>query len=382
MGFLDGVRVVDVTRLLPGGYCSMLLSDLGAEVIKVEQPGIGDYMRATPPLKGGRSPVHSTANRNKRSIGIDLTKGDGKEILRKLISTADVFLEGYRPGVIERLGFSFPKVRRINPAITYCSISAFGQRSRYSSIPGHDINFQAMAGSLAYPRRPSVPMIQLSDFSSGTFAALAVVASLARKNRRAVFIDIPMVPSLFSWMTIPISAYLATGKLPSEGHSLILGSDSFYNLFKTKDGKYVAVAAIEDEFWGNLLGTLGVPELHAMRFGSIEDRAKVIGTLKRIFATKTRDEWTKLLLESETCATPVLTIEEALKSDWARSAKILVDVPGDGTVVNSPIRASPPARSGEYTPAPSLGEHTSRILSELGYTKAQERWLRETSVVQ
>lgn len=382
MGFLDGIRVIDVTRLLPGGYCSMLLSDLGAEVIKVEQPGIGDYMRMTPPMKDGRSPVHSSANRNKLSIGVDLTKKEGKEVLKKLVKSGDVFLEGYRPGVIRRLGFSYRTVRRLNPGITYCSISAFGQRNEYSSIPGHDINFQALAGSLAYPKRPSVPMIQLADFSSGMFAALAITASLARKKRSAVFIDVPIVPSLFSWMTIPISAYLATGKLPSEGHSLILGSDSYYNLFRTADHKYVAVAAIEDEFWGNLLDSLGLPGLRDKRLGTKKDRDEVIGALKQVFATRTRDEWANLLLRRETCASPVLTIEEALKSDWAKRAQLLIDVPGDGTVVNNPIRSAPPMRSKSYTQAPALGQNTVSIMSELGYSKAETRRLMEEFVIQ
>lgn len=382
MGFLDGVRVIDVTRLLPGGYCSMLLSDLGAEVIKVEQPGIGDYMRATPPTKDGKSPVHSIANRNKLSIGIDLTKEDGKQILRKLIRTCDVFLEGYRPGVIRRLGFSYQSVRRLNPYIIYCSISAFGQGNKHSSIPGHDINFQALAGSMAYPRRPSVPLIQLSDFSSGMFAALAIVASLVKKKRRAVLIDIPIVPSLLSWMTIPVSAYLATGKVPSEGHSLILGSDSYYNLFRTADRKYIAVAAIEEEFWRNLVKALGLSDLQDKRFGTKQEREQVTKTLKEVFATKTRDEWTELLMEKETCATPVLTLEEALNSDWARSARVLIDVPGDGTVVNNPIRSTPPSRSASYTPAPALGEHTRRIMSELGYSRVQMERLRESFVIQ
>jgi len=382
MGFLDDVRVIDVTRLLPGGYCSMLLSDLGAEVIKVEQPGIGDYMRATPPTKDGRSPVHAIANRNKLSIGIDLTKEEGREILRKLVRTGDVFLEGYRPGVIKRLGFSFEVVRRLNPRITYCSISAFGQGSRDSSIPGHDINFQALAGSLAYPQSPSVPMMQLTDFSSGIFAALAIVASLARKKKTAVFIDIPIVPSLFSWMIIPISAYLATGRAPTEGHSLILGSDSFYNLFKTADRKYVAVAAIEEEFWKNLLGILGLRGFGDARFGTKRDRDKLISTLKQVFATKTRDEWASLLTEKETCATPVLTLEEALNSDWAKSARILVDVPGGDRVINTPIRSIPSIRSRPYTPAPALGEHTQRIMSELGYSRARTARLRKDAVIQ
>jgi crotonobetainyl-CoA:carnitine CoA-transferase CaiB-like acyl-CoA transferase len=382
MGFLDGVRVIDVTRLLPGGYCSMLLSDFGAEVIKVEQPGLGDYMRATPPTRDGRSPVHSGVNRNKLSIGIDLKENEGKEILRKLVKDADVFLEGFRPGVIQRLGFSFSQVRRLNPRIIYCSISAFGQKNESSSMPGHDINFQALAGTLGYTANPAVPMLQLSDLSSGMFAALAVVASLARRKTGPVHIDVPIVPSLLSWMIVPVSAYLATGKLPMEGHSMVLGSDSYYNLFRTADNKHIAVAAIEDEFWGNLVRVLGVPDLLEKRFGTPDDRRHVYETLKRVFASKSRDEWARLMAESDTCAAPVLTLEEALDSSWAVSSKVLTNVPGDGTVLNNPVRSRPPTRSRRFTPAPELGEHTNIIMTELGYSKAQINRLAEALVIQ
>ncbi|MDV3277707.1 MAG: CoA transferase [Nitrososphaerales archaeon] len=381
MGFLDGIKVVDVTRLLPGGYCTLLLSDMGAEVIKVEQPGLGDYMRATPPTKAGRSPVHSTANRNKLSIGIDLKKPAGKEVLRRLVRRADVFVEGFRPGAMARLGFSFDQVRRLNPHIVYCSISAFGQKSRYSSMPGHDINFQAMAGSLGYSRRPEVPLVQMGDMASGMFAAVAILGALVRK-KGAVYIDVPIVPSLLSWMVVPVSSYLATGRPPSEGGSLVFGSDPYYNLFRTSDGKYVAVAAIEQRFWHNLVTALGAPDLEEKRFGSKGERRQLTLALKRIFASKTRDEWANSLMGKETCATPVLTIEEALKSDWARAASMLVGVQGGATVLNHPLKTSVPLRSKPFTPAPSLGEHTEMIMKSLGYTKPEISRLRNSGAVE
>jgi crotonobetainyl-CoA:carnitine CoA-transferase CaiB-like acyl-CoA transferase len=380
VGFLDGVKVVDVTRLLPGGYCTMLLSDMGAEVIKVEQPGLGDYMRATPPTKDGRSPVHETANRNKLSIGINLKTTEGKRILRKLIKGADVFIEGFRPGAVGRLGFSFRAVRKLNPRIVYCSISAFGQRSRHSSMPGHDINFQAMAGSLGYSKKPEVPLMQLGDMVSGMFAALAILAALARRGG-AVFIDVPIVQSFQSWMVIPASSYIATGRSPSQGDSLVFGSDPYYNIFGTSDGKYIAVAAIEDRFWHNLTTELGVPELEGNRFGSRSERRELTRRLKQVFASKTRDEWARLLMWKETCATPVLTVAEALKADWSRATPLLTNVRGDGVALNSPLKTSVPLRSRPFTPAPSLGEHTDRIMKSLGFTKAEVARLRQSGVI-
>ena len=288
----------------------MLLSDMGAEVIKVEQPGLGDYMRATPPTKDGGSPVHATVNRSKFSIGIDLKAEEGKGVLRRLLKETDVFVEGFRPGVMKRLGFPFEAVRRINPKIVYCAISAYGQSSRLSSMPGHDINFQAMAGTLGYSRRAEVPLLQLSDMVSGIYAALAIAGALVER-KGAVFIDVPIVPSLLSWMVLPASTYLATGRPPKEGDSLIFGSTPYYNLYRTSDGRYIAVAAIEQEFWHNLTEAVGARELEQKRFGTIKERREVTSGLRRIFASRTRDEWASLLMDKDTCATPVLSVEEA-----------------------------------------------------------------------
>ncbi len=375
------MKVVDSTRLLPGGFCTMLLSDMGAEVIKIEEPGLGDYMRATPPTKDGRSPVHASVNRNKLSVGIDLKAPEGKEVLRRLLRRADVFVEGFRPGAMSRLGFSFDDVRKVNPRIVYCSISAYGQRSELSSMPGHDINFQAMAGTLGYSPGPEVPMLQLSDMTSGMYAALSIAGALVG-GRRAVHIDVPIVASLLSWMVLPASAYLATGRPPKEGHSLIFGSTPYYNLYRTSDGRHMAVAAIEERFWRNLVTALGVPEIEHMRFGTMKERRAVTSTLTRVFATKTRDEWAKLLMGRDTCATPVLTVEEALTSDWAKGLSMLVDLADGETVLNGPVRSRPSMRRRHFTRAPSLGEDTDSVMKSLGYSPKAVAGLRSIRVIE
>ncbi|MDE1857667.1 MAG: CoA transferase [Thaumarchaeota archaeon] len=380
MGFLEGVRVVDATRLLPGGFCTMLLSDMGAEVIKVEQPGLGDYMRATPPTKDGRSPLHASVNRNKQSIGIDLKSREGKEVMTRLLKTADVFIEGFRPGAMSRLGFSFQRVKKINPRVVYCSISAYGQEGELSSMPGHDINFQAMAGTLAYSERTGVPLLQLGDMTSGMYAALAIAGALADR-KKAVRIDVPIVGSLLSWMVAPAAAYLATGKAPKEGHSLVFGSTPYYNVYRTSDGKYVAVAAIEEVFWRNLVMALGAPELEHMRFGTLQEREHVTAELKRIFATRTRDQWASALMRRDTCATPVLSVEEALTSDWAKGMAMLANLGGEH-VVNEPVTSVPAMRRRPFTRAPELGEHTGPLLKSLGYSRAQVARLKAQRSVQ
>ncbi len=380
-GFLEGVRVVDATRLLPGGYCTMLLADMGADVVKVEQPGLGDYMRATPPTVEGRSPAHETVNRNKRSIGVDLKNPQGKEVMRRLLKGADVFIEGFRPGAMDRLGFSFEDVKAISPKIVYCSISAYGKGSKLSAMPGHDVNFQSMAGTMSYQDDPELPQLQLGDMVSGMYAAVSILGALVSK-KKAVFLDVPIVQSLLSWLVIPVSTYLATGAAPRKGDSLLFGEAPYYGVYRTSDGKYVAVAAIEDAFWSNLVNALGVPEIEGRRFGTPSDRALVARTLRRAFSTKTRDEWAKVLMGKDTCATPVLTLEEAIESDWARASSVLVKAKGGGRVLGWPVRGALSARTVTPTRAPDLGEHTKEILKSLGYSPREIEKLRLARAVE
>jgi alpha-methylacyl-CoA racemase len=380
VGFLDGVKVVDATRLLPGGFCSMLLSDMGAEVIKVEEPRLGDYMRATPPTKGGRSPVHASVNRNKRSVGLDLKSPGGKAVMRRLLRKADVFIEGFRPGAMSRLGFSFEEVKRISPKIVYCSISSYGQGNPMSLMPAHDINFQAMAGTLAYSESARVPLLQLGDIASGMYAALGILGALASR-RSAVHVDVPIVSSLLSWMVVPAAAFLATGEGPKEGHSLVFGSTPFYNIYRTADGKHMAVAAIEEPFWRNLVRALGIPKLEPLRFGTEKERKHVASELARVFATKTRDEWAAALMGRDTCATPVLSVEEALSSGWTKGLSMLVQVGGD-EVLNTPLRSKPNMMRQRYTAAPDLGADTDSIMKSLGYGKSEIARLKSTGAIE
>ena len=336
-------------------------------------------MRATPPTRDGVSPVHSTVNRNKLSLGLNLKSAEGKKVMRLLLREADVFVEGFRPGAMSRLGFSFEAARRINPKLVYCSISAFGQGSRLSSMPGHDINFQAMAGALSHSAG-RVPPLMLGDMASGIYAALGILGALARRGE-AVHIDVPIVASILSLMVIPASPYLATGR-PSRRRGLIFGSTPYYNLYRTSDGKFMAVAAIQEEFWNNLLEELGVPQMSGMRFGTPEEVRELTLALRRIFATRSRDEWARLLMHKDTCTTPVLTVEEALTGGWAKELSMLVDVAKGETRLNSPLTSRPAMRDGAFTRAPALGEDTDPLLRSLGYSEKQIRALRAKGAVE
>ena len=377
MAPLKGIRVLDITRLLPGDFCTYLLSEYGAKVVKVEQPGLGDYIRSVPPLVDGVSLVHGMINRGKLSVGIDLKKKEGKEVLRKLIRRSDVFLEGFRPGAVDRLGFSFEDVKRLNPKIVYCSISSFGHRSPLSSMPAHDLNVEAMSGLLGSVPRPQIPFVQLGDYMAAMYAALGIVVSLARRTREATYVDVPMVQSLMSLLVLPASSYFATTLPPARGQSLVYGSEPYYAIYRTADGRHIAVAAIEPRFWTNLMQAIGLAHLAGLRNGSVRDRLKLGREMKRAFASKTQEAWSSILMGRDTCATPILDIHEALDSEWAKETGA-VGRAGGRPVLNQPLRLSSGGKAGR---APSLGEDTRRVLGELGYSPGEIGRLRRLGAV-
>ncbi len=377
MAPLDGVRVLDITRLLPGDFCTYLLSEYGARVVKVEQPGLGDYIRSVPPLVDGVSLVHGMINRGKLSVGIDLKKEEGKEVLRKLIRRSDVFLEGFRPGAVDRLGFSFENVKRLNPRIVYCSISSFGHASKMSSMPAHDLNVEAMSGLLGSVDKPVMPFVQLGDYVAAMYAALGIVAALVKRTREAAYVDVPMVQSLMSLLMLPASSYFATELPPERGQSLVFGSEPYYALYRTADDRYMAVAAIEPRFWTNLMEAIGLPHLAGLRSGSTRDRRRLGREMSKVFASRTQKSWSSLLMGRDTCATPVLDIHEALDAAWAKETGAVGQV-GGRPVLNQPLGLS---NRETRAKAPSLGQHTGRVLHALGYTSEEIRRLRREAAV-
>jgi crotonobetainyl-CoA:carnitine CoA-transferase CaiB-like acyl-CoA transferase len=354
MKLLRGKTVLDLTRLLPGGFCSHILSELGARVLKVEEPGIGDYMRSAAPA------AFSMINGGKESIGLNLKSEEGKRVLRMLIADSDVFLEGYSPGVMRRLGFSFEKVREINRRIVYCSITSFGQSSPMSSVPLHDLNYQGLSGSLAAECTPSVPLVQYSDLCGGMYACIGILAALAAEKRSAVLVDIPMVQSLMSLMVFPISSHIETKPAPNQG--LLFGGSPYYNLYETSDKKYVAVGAIEGRFRENLLKMLGLPVSGAVEEGNKTHDEELKKRFADAFSSRTRDVWVAESSGKGACVSPVLSVAEAVSSVWG--GWIL-----DGTNLNTPFHKR--GEGSRSLHAPRLGEHTERILKQNGISRSR-----------
>jgi crotonobetainyl-CoA:carnitine CoA-transferase CaiB-like acyl-CoA transferase len=371
---LDGLVVLDMTRLLPGGYATMVLRDLGASVKKIENPDGGDELRAMPPFHNGTSAFFSAINRGKKSVALNLKHDKGREVFLKLAGTADIVLEGFRPGVTARLGVDYDSVCSAKPDIIYCSISGYGQDGPYRDRAGHDINYLGYAGvgSLtgSPDGTPTIPGVQIADIGCGAFMAVtAILAALHRRDRtgEGAYIDVSMFDGAVAWMPFQLADYFVTGEVPATGDWMLSGRFPCYNLYRTKDQRYLAVGALEPKFWANLCDALGHPGLLEKQFavGSEGEAAK--NALAKVFAAKTRDEWVALLADKDVCVGPVNALDEAVRDPQVEHRNI-IDRSADAPVpyVRFPVKFRDTV-SPQHESSPALGEHTVETLSSVGY---------------
>src|SRR5256885_8053335 len=310
---LTGIRGLDLTRLLPGAYCTLLLDDMGADVIKVEEPETGDYMRWTPPLVDGQSALFNAINRNKRSITLNLKADVGRELLLRLVEGADVLVEGNRPGVMERLGIGWEIVHARNPRLVMCSITGYGQDGPFSSRAGHDLNYMATAGGLGLNGErdgpPVPPSVQVADIGGGglqpAVAILGAVLGVARGGGGR-WIDASMTDGVVSWLAMAFAAREA-GEPVLRGDQRLAGRYACYRVYACKEGGYYSVAALEGKFWRALCGALERPDLIEQQYS--EDASTQIA-LEEIFASRTRREWQEKLAALDACCEPVLEVDE------------------------------------------------------------------------
>ncbi len=364
---------------LPGPYCTMLLGDLGAEVILLERPGSGDPARMIPGF-------FSILGRNKKSITVDLKSEKGREICYKLAERSDVFLEGFRPGVLKRLGADYERIKKINPRIVYCSISGYGQDGPYQERPGHDLSYQGTAGLLSTFIEsgdfPAGPGVAIADFSSAMFATIGILAALRARDKFGVgqYVDVSMTDGLVSWMSAAFGIYFSTG---ISLHAV--AREPAYGVFQTKDKKYLTLSiAHEDHFWRNLCHAIGRDDLAGLaREQRNERRDELVGMLRDVLAKRTRKKWVELLTKADVPCGPIYALEEVVSDPQILHRGIIVEVDGgEGKVkqVAHPIKFS-------ETPAqirmllPRLGEHTEEILSSLGYSLGEIEGLRREGII-
>lgn len=377
---LAGIRVLDLSRLLPGPYCSMILADLGAEVLRIEDKRFA-----------AEGPGMPTVMRNKRHMTLNLKNPRGQEIFYCLAQRADVILEGFRPGVAARLGIDYPRLKKINESIIYCSLSGYGQDGPYKDMVGHDINYLSFAGILSLNRemgrKPVIPPIQIADIAAGgMFAALGIMAALIyrQKSGQGQYIDIAMLDGLIAMLPFLATLCWESTEELKGNTTLLSGRFPCYNIYETKDGQYISIGALEHRFWVNLCRKLGREDFIPYQFASGEKREEIFRFLQNTFQQKTREEWMMELRDVDVCLGKVLSLDEALNDPQVKHRKMVVEFldsqKGRQRYLASPIKLSgtPPSI---WQAAAEFGEHTEEVLRELGLGQAEIKKLKEEGVV-
>ena len=358
MAFLNGIRILDLSRLLPGPYSTMLLADLGAEVIKIESPIVGDYVRTISPDFGGEA-IFAAVNRGKKSVALNYRNPRGRELFLRLAQKVDVVIETFRPGAVRRWKIDYDAVRAVNPRVVYCSLSGYGQSGPYVNRAGHDLNYIAISGLLALhgaaggpPLPPGVPM---ADLAGGMLVALAVLAALVGRGHsgQGAYLDVSMLDAAVSWMA-PMTGQLAGLGQNPRGRMPLTGKLACYNVYETADGKFVSLAALEPHLWTAFCAAVERDDLSNRQFDP-DATAQVAAILSQ----RTRDEWQERFRAVDACVEPVNTLDEMLLDPQVRH-RGLVQETGQFA---SPFRFAP---QNDASPAPTLGRHTRQVLEQAG----------------
>jgi crotonobetainyl-CoA:carnitine CoA-transferase CaiB-like acyl-CoA transferase len=389
---LDGIKVLDLSRLAPGPHCSMLLADFGADVTLVEAvPGVSAKLGGGNRQSEGavRAAAYNALGRGKKSIALNLKDERAREIFYELVKGADVVIEGFRPGVVKRLGVDYETLAKINPRIICCSVSGFGQTGPYSNLVGHDINYISIGGALGVTGRPgtppAIPINIIADFAGGGLtAAFAIcVALLARdKTGRGQNVDVGMSDGVMSLMTMAFTSYFSTGNPIRPGQFLLNGAVPWYNTYECSDGRWFSIGSIEPHFYEALVKVLGLEEYLGRQY---EDAAypEMFEKYRAVFKTKTADEWMQIMSQYDICAAPVLEMENAVKDPHNLARQMVVEVESPvGPVKQVGIAPKLSDTPGQVRgTAPLLGQHTDEVLKGIGYDEAKIGALREAGVV-
>ena len=388
---LKGIKIIDLTRLLPGPYCTRLLADMGASVIKVEDKREGDYLRSFPPQVDGKNIFFETLNRNKKGITINLEKEKGREIFLELVKGADILVEGFRPGVMDRLGLGYAVLKERNPRLIYCAMTGYGQDGFYREKAGHDINYLALAGFLGLNTTPQgepiVPGVQMADVAGGgLMATIGILAALYHRDKsvEGQFVDIAMFDGAMSLIPLQVSQALALGIEQKFYQDMLNGGLACYNVYQTAEDRYMSLGALEAKFWKNFCTALGRKDLINEHNSMGERGQKLKQEISGIFKAKTQEEWIAFFKDKDCCCEPVLTVNEALSQPLVRARDMCVESePSRGfpyAQIGFPIKFSQ-TLSSLRSPAPAKGEHNEEILKEIGYSTHEIDNLKKQNII-
>jgi alpha-methylacyl-CoA racemase len=376
------MRVLDLSRLFPGPYCARILADFGAEVIKVERPGGGDWLRNVAPLdpETGQGLLFRALNRGKKSLTLNLKTEEGQAILLQLVETADVLLESFRPGVMERLELGFERLAQANPRLVYCSLSGYGPDGPYRERAGHDLNYAGLVGllDLTGPRDgpPIIPGAPMADVLGGLWAAIGILLALLERERtgRGQRVDASLLGGVLSCLPLAVTRHLG-GQPMARGASDLNGGLACYNVYETRDGRYMTLTALEPEFWAAFCQATGRDDLRAQQFAPAMPGEPAYEELCALFRSRTRQEWIQALDGVDACCEPLYSVGEALACKPVQALEMLT---GEGLL--PPLRLSAQPR-GPVEPVPPLGQHTAALLAELGHDAADVGRLQKKGVV-
>jgi crotonobetainyl-CoA:carnitine CoA-transferase CaiB-like acyl-CoA transferase len=393
---LEGIRVLDLSRLAPGPYCSMLLGDMGADVLLVEAPPealhsvAASHLRAEGEEEAERALAYNALARNKRSIVLNLRQEEARQVFYRLAESADVVLEGFRPGVVKRLGVDYETLRPRNPRLVYCSLSGYGQDGPYAGMVGHDINYISIGGALGaigWPGQPpAIPLNVIADFAGGGLhAAFAILAALLAREKtgRGQYLDIAMSDGVMYLLAMAYTLYFYNGTVVHPGEHVLNGAAPNYNVYQTKDGGWISLGSLEPHFYANLCRALGREDFIPYQYDASK-REEVFSHFREQFRTRTRDEWFEYLQQSDICVAPVYSLDEAAADphNLARHMVVEVEHPRLGPVrqvgIGPKLSETP---GGVRTTAPRAGQHTDEVLASLSYTRQQIEGLRASGAV-
>ena len=401
-GPLEGIRVLELTRVGPGAYCTMMLGDMGAEVLKLEAPPGGKLAGSgtSPPADRAKRLATSYTNRNKQSLTLDLKREEGRAVLHRLAADYDVLVEGFRPGVMGRLGGDYETLSAINPRLVYCSLSGYGQDGPYRNYPAHDLNYLSLAGVLNLlgepDRRPTIPLNLVADYAGASMhGALGIMFALFARERsgKGQHVDVAYLDSTIALLaaTPNVRDYFAEGVVPARGLGVFAGNHAYYGAYEAKDGKLITIACTEPWLWENFCDVVGKPHLKvcAMREGEFARpagpaHAAARAELEPMFATKTREEWFELLSAADVCVGKVYDVAEVFEDPQVKHRGMALELehPEAGRVIQAGIAIKLSDTPGEFRSfAPSIGADVEEVLRAAGYGAEEIRGLRERKVV-